>query len=105
MHAGILFGLRPSENPSLCTIPGLHVAIGENVIVEVGELGGRVFVDLAAKRDWKSFGGAARQVLGAQVDRNVGDSDERLRRNSDRGFHQRDSKFLDAKIPGGEFLG
>src|ERR1700733_37165 len=104
MHAGILFGLHPFGISLAVDDSWLHHAVGKNVIVEVGELRRRVSVDLTSQRDWKSLGGPAGQVFSAEVDGNLGHSYERLRGNLDRSLHQGNPKFLDAKIPGCQFL-
>src|SRR5208337_4190012 len=65
MHAGILFGLHPFRKSFAVDDSRLHVAVGENVVIEIGELWRRVLVDLASKRNWESFCGTAGEIFGA----------------------------------------
>src|SRR5260221_6538279 len=73
----------------------LDLAVGEGEVLEIGKVNERVGLKLAAQRDRQSARGSAREVLGAEIDRNAGDTDLYLRRRPDSGRHHEQAKLLE----------
>src|ERR1700732_4473415 len=81
------------------------LAVGEGEVLEIGEVNERVGLKLAAQRYWQSARSSAREVFGAEIDRDAGDADLYLRRHPDRGLHQRQAKILLPQARGLDLVG
>src|ERR1700730_13874703 len=81
------------------------LAVGEGEVLKIGEVNVCVGLNLAANRDRQSARRSAREVFGAEIDRDAGDADLDLRRHPDRGLHQWQAKFFDPKARGLDLVG